>query len=65
MAFNGTGPAATTPSPVGAFIRTERDVSYLDVQYHFWPYYLDGWSPTPDKNGHCFDVGPVQTASRG
>ena len=60
-----TGPAATTPSRVGAFLRTAKDVSYPDIQYHFWPYYLDGWSPPPNKDGYCFDVGPVQTASRG
>lgn len=60
-----TGPAATTPSRVGAFLRTADDVPYPDIQYHFWPYYLDGWSPPSDKDGYCFDVGPVQTASRG
>jgi len=60
-----TGPAATTPSRVGAFLRTAKQVPYPDIQYHFWPYYLDGWSPPPDKDGYCFDVGPVQTASRG
>ncbi|MEC7211827.1 MAG: GMC family oxidoreductase N-terminal domain-containing protein, partial [Pseudomonadota bacterium] len=59
------GPAATTPSRVGAFLRTAEDVAYPDIQYHFWPYFLDGWSPPPDKDGYCFDVGPVQTASRG
>ena len=37
-----TGPAATTLSRVGAFLRTKRDESYPDIQYHFWSYYLDG-----------------------
>lgn len=60
-----SGPAAATPSRVGAFLRTGGDVAYPDIQYHFWPYYLDGWSPPPDKDGYCFDVGPVRTASRG
>ena len=60
-----SGPAATTPSRVGAFLRTTPDAAYPDIQYHFWPYFLDGWSPPPDKDGYCFDVGPVQTASRG
>ena len=60
-----SGPAATTPSRVGAFLRTTADAAYPDIQYHFWPYFLDGWSPPPDKDGYCFDVGPVQTASRG
>lgn len=35
------------------------------MQYHFWPYYFEGWSPPPDKDGYCFDVGPVRTESRG
>ena len=60
-----SGPAATTPSRVGAFLRTRPGAAYPDIQYHFWPYFLDGWSPPPDKDGYCFDVGPVQTASRG
>ena len=30
-----TGPAATTPSQVGAFLRTANKVSYPDIQYHF------------------------------
>ena len=58
------GPAATTPSRVGAFLRSSR-ADYPDIQYHFWPYFLDGWSPPPDKDGYCFDVGPMRTESRG
>ena len=58
------GPAATTPSRVGAFLRSSR-AAYPDIQYHFWPYFLDGWSPPPDKDGYCFDVGPMRTKSRG
>ena len=59
-----SGPAATTPSRVGAFLRSSA-ADYPDIQYHFWPYFLDGWSPPPDKDGYCFDVGPVRTESRG
>ena len=58
------GPAATTPSRVGAFLRSSR-AAYPDIQYHFWPYFLDGWSPPPDMDGYCFDVGPMRTESRG
>ena len=58
------GPAATTPSRIGAFLRSSR-ATYPDIQYHFWPYFLDGWSPPPDKDGYCFDVGPMRTESRG
>jgi choline dehydrogenase len=59
-----SGPAATTPSRVGAFLRSSH-ATYPDIQYHFWPYFLDGWSPPPDKDGYCFDVGPMRTESRG
>ena len=59
------GPAATTPSRVGAFLCTDDEVDYPNFQYHFWPFYLEGWSPPPHKDGYCFDVGPVRSASRG
>ena len=60
-----TGPCATTHSQVGAFLRTGADLDHPNMQYHFWPYYFEGWSPPPDKDGYCFDVGPVRTESRG
>lgn len=60
-----TGPAATTHSRVGGFLRTDDGVDYPNLQYHFWPYFLDGWSPPPDKDGYCFDVGPLRSESRG
>ena len=60
-----TGPAATTHSRVGAFLRVGGDADYPDLQYHFWPYFLEGWSPPPYEDGYCFDVGPVLPASRG
>ena len=60
-----TGPAATTHSRVGAFFKGDGSVKHPNIQYHFWPYYLEGWSPPPDKDGYCFDVGPVRSQSRG
>ncbi len=59
------GPAATAHSRVGGFLRTGDEVDYPNLQYHFWPYFLEGWSPPPDKDGYCFDVGPVLPRSRG
>jgi choline dehydrogenase len=50
---------------VGGFLRSDDGVAYPDMQYHFWPYFLEGWSPPPDKDGYCFDVGPVLPQSRG
>ena len=59
------GSAATTHSRVGAFLRTDDSVDYPNMQFHFWPFYLEGWSPPPHKDGYCFDVGPVRSQSRG
>ncbi len=59
------GAAATTHSRVGAFLRTDDRAEYPNLQYHFWPYFLEGWSPPPHKDGYCFDVGPVRSESRG
>ncbi len=60
-----SGAAATTHSRVGAFLRTDDSVDYPNMQFHFWPFFLEGWSPPPHKDGYCFDVGPVRTQSRG
>ncbi len=60
-----TGPAATTHSRVGAFLKSNPSLEHPDIQFHFWPYLLEGWSPPPDKDGYCFDVGPVQSQNRG
>ena len=60
-----TGPAASGPSRVGGFFRSSDAEPYPDIQFHFWPYYLEGWSPPPDKDGYCFDVGPVRSGARG
>ena len=60
-----SGPAAGPPSKVGGFFRSGDAASHPDIQFHFWPYLLEGWSPPPDKDGYCFDVGPVRSQSRG
>ena len=60
-----TGPAAGGPSRVGGFFRSGPDVDYPDIQFHFWPYYMEGWTLPPDKDGYSFDVGPVRSESRG
>ena len=60
-----SGPAATPHSRVGGFLRLDDSADYPNFQYHFWPYYLEGWSPPPEKDGYCFDVGPVRSDSRG
>lgn len=60
-----SGPAASTHSRVGGFLRTDESFDYPNLQYHFWPFFLEGWSPPPHKDGYCFDVGPVRSDSRG
>ena len=60
-----TGPAATTPSRVGGFFRSHEAATHPDIQFHFWPYRMDGWTLSPDVDGYSFDVGPVKTKSRG
>ncbi len=60
-----TGPAAWGPSLTGAFLKTDPSAARPDLQLHFWPYYLEGWSPPPDKDGYCLDVGPARPRSRG
>jgi len=60
-----TGTAASGPSRVGGFFRSSSAASHPDIQFHFWPYFLEGWAPPPDKDGYCFDVGPVTSEARG
>lgn len=60
-----SGPAAISHSRVGAFLRSHEDAESPDLQFHFWPYFLEGWAPPPDKDGYCFDVGPLRSQSRG
>ena len=59
------GPAALPHSRVGAFVRSDAAVPHPDIQYHFWAFYLEGWSPPPARDGYCFGVGPLRTQSRG
>ncbi len=59
------GPGATTHSRIGGFLRTDAAADYPNMQFHFWPYFLEGWSPPPHKDGYCFDVGPTRSNSRG
>ena len=60
-----SGEAATPHSRVGGFLCTDESVGYPNLQFHYWPFFLEGWSPPPRKDGYCFDVGPVRSDSRG
>ena len=60
-----SGPGATTPSRVGGFLRSNDQVDYPNIQYHFWPYYHEDWTLPPNKDGFSCSVGPMSTDSRG
>lgn len=60
-----SGPVASPPSRVGGFFKSGANALHPDIQFHFWPYYMDGWSLPPDKDGYSFDVGPTRPESRG
>ncbi|MDJ0824440.1 MAG: choline dehydrogenase [Rhodobacter sp.] len=60
-----TGPAASGPSRVGGFFQSGPDAGHPDIQFHFWPYFMENWTLPPDKDGYSFDVGPVRSESRG
>ena len=59
------GIGALNHSHVGAFIRSRAGVPHPDLQYHFWPYFFEGWTPPTGKHGYSFGVGPLRPASRG
>jgi choline dehydrogenase len=63
--FFRRGPAAIPHSRVGAFLKSSEAVAHPDIQYHFWPFFMDGWSIPPGEDGYCFDVGPLRSDSRG
>lgn len=58
-------PGRLPHSRVGAFVRSGLDVTRPDIPYHFWAFFLEGWSPPPAEDGYCFGVWPLRTASRG
>ncbi len=60
-----SGIGAFNHSHVGAFIRSEADVPHPNIQYHFWPYWFEGWDPPPGRHGYCFGVGTLRPKSRG
>ena len=64
--FGRRGPGASNQFESAAFIRSQRGVSYPDIQYHFLPLAVryDGQAAA---EGHGFQahVGPMRSASRG
>ena len=59
------GPCASTQVEVGAFTRTSPQVAHPDIQYHFFPFLLEGWRPSRSESGFCVCVGTLRGRSRG
>jgi choline dehydrogenase len=60
------GPAATNHFEAGAFLRSNQDVAYPNLQLHFLPLAVryDGSSPAGD-HGYQVHVGPMNSDARG
>ncbi|MDD9981846.1 MAG: hypothetical protein OXU81_10905 [Gammaproteobacteria bacterium] len=59
------GVCASTQVEVGAFTRTSPQAAHPDIQYHFFPFLLEGWRPSRSENGFCVCVGTLRERSRG
>ncbi|HJZ47841.1 MAG TPA: choline dehydrogenase [Roseiflexaceae bacterium] len=64
--FFRTGPAATNHFEAGGFIRSNDDVEYPNVMFHFLPLAIryDGTAPC-DGHGYQVHVGPMYSDARG
>ncbi len=64
--LKGTGSAATNHFEAGGFIRSNDEVEYPNLQYHFLPVAIryDGSAPA-DGHGYQVHVGPMNTDVRG
>jgi choline dehydrogenase len=60
-----TGHAASNGCTVGAFLKTDPNVSHPDAQIHFFPVYLKGWLPKPRPHGFRLGIGTLRATSRG
>ena len=60
------GPGATNHFEAGGFVRSNRDVAYPNVMFHFLPIAVryDGSSPASD-HGYQVHVGPMYSDARG
>ena len=51
------GPCASNAVEVGAFTRSSPQVPHPDIQYHFFPFLMEGWGPSSRRGGFCVCVG--------
>jgi choline dehydrogenase len=60
------GVAALNQCHVGAFLRSDSEVTHPNIQFHFFPFFFGvNWIPNPAKNGYRLGAGPVRPESRG
>lgn len=60
------GVAAVNQCHVGAFLRTDADVTHPNIQFHFFPVFFGAnWIPDPSRNGYRLGAGPMRPESRG
>ena len=59
------GPCASNAVEVGAFTRSSPEMPHPDIQYHFFPFLLEGWGPSSKRGGFCLCVGTLRARSRG
>ncbi|MBT7647759.1 MAG: choline dehydrogenase, partial [Rhodospirillaceae bacterium] len=59
------GVCASNQVEVGAFTRSSPDKPHPDIQYHFFPFLLDGWGASTTQGGFCLCVGTLREHSRG
>ena len=64
--FHRSGPAATNHFEAGGFIRSNEDVKYPNIQFHFLPLAIryDGTQPS-HGHGYQVHVGPMYSNSKG
>jgi choline dehydrogenase len=60
------GVASLNQCHVGAFLRTDADVTHPNIQFHFFPIFFGAnWIPIPSRNGYRLGAGPMRPESRG
>lgn len=60
------GVASVNQCHVGAFLRSDPDVTHPNIQFHFFPIFFGAnWIPNPSKNGYRLGAGPMRPESRG
>jgi len=60
-----SGVCAFNGALAGAFTASGPGCAHPDIQYHFFPFYLEGLDLPADRGGFCLCVGTLRASSRG